>query len=328
MTAPDVTHPFFQGFALDGTGGARTLGIDDLEKGEPERPCWLHFDCTNPGTREWMETKSGLDAIVIEALMAEETRPRCTPHEQGLLIVLRGVNLNPGADPEDMVSIRLWLEQDRLVSARVRPLMAVRDAVEALDEGRGPKSASGIIPYLVERLVHRMWSVVDDMNDSVDQFEETLIENTSPPAQLRRELGHLRRQAVVLRRFLSPQREALGRMQASDITIFSPIQTARLRESSDRITRIIEDLDEARERASLIQDELLTIAGERMNKTVYLLTLVATIMLPLGFLTGLLGINVGGIPGAENPAAFWAVAAGLALLVAIEVLIFKKLKWL
>ncbi len=59
----------------------------------------------------------------------------------------------------------------------------------------------------------------------------------------------------------------------------------------------------------------------------YVLSVIAAIFLPLGFLTGLLGINVGGIPGADNPEAFWLFGAGLFCLVLIEVFIFKKLKW-
>jgi zinc transporter len=102
----------------------------------------------------------------------------------------------------------------------------------------------------------------------------------------------------------------------------------RLRETVDRVTRIAEELDEMRERSAVIQDELASRISHRMERTMYVLTVVATIMLPLGFLTGLLGINVGGIPGAETPWAFWAVTIGLIVAVAFEVWLFRKLKWL
>ena len=83
-----------------------------------------------------------------------------------------------------------------------------------------------------------------------------------------------------------------------------------------------------RERSAVVQDELLNRISQRMERTMYVLTLVATIVLPLGFLTGLLGINVGGIPGAEINWAFWAVCGALAVLVLVELWLLKRLRWL
>ena len=103
---------------------------------------------------------------------------------------------------------------------------------------------------------------------------------------------------------------------------------ARLRESADRVTRYVEDLDSARERAAVIRDELEGRLAEQMNKTMYVLSIVAAIFLPLGLLTGLLGINVGGIPGAENPLAFWEVCLLLVFVGVLQALLFWKMKWI
>ena len=89
---------------------------------------------------------------------------------------------------------------------------------------------------------------------------------------------------------------------------------SRLREAADRITRSIEDLDAARDRAAVTYEELGSRIAEEMNATMYRLTVVAAIFLPLGLLTGLLGINVGGIPGTDSPRAFAVVCVGLLLL--------------
>jgi len=102
----------------------------------------------------------------------------------------------------------------------------------------------------------------------------------------------------------------------------------RLREIADRTTRFVEDLDSARERAAVTQEELMGRLSEQMDKRMYMLSLVAAVFLPLGFLTGLLGINVGGIPGAEFPWAFAIVTAGLITLVAIQVIVFRAKKWM
>ena len=102
----------------------------------------------------------------------------------------------------------------------------------------------------------------------------------------------------------------------------------RLQESLDRLIRYIEDLDTIRERAQVVKDELASALADKMNKNLYMLSIVAAIFLPLGFLTGLLGINVGGIPGAENGDAFLIFVGMLIAVVALQMVIFKKLKWL
>ena len=77
----------------------------------------------------------------------------------------------------------------------------------------------------------------------------------------------------------------------------------------------------------MISDEVTNILTERLNKNMYALSVVAAIFLPLGFLTGLLGINIGGIPGAENPQAFVVICGMLALVVGLQIVIFRKMCW-
>ena len=98
-------------------------------------------------------------------------------------------------------------------------------------------------------------------------------------------------------------------------------------EAHYNITRFVEELDSFRERSQVISDEVTNILTERLNENMYALSVVAAIFLPLGFLTGLLGINIGGIPGVENPQAFLVFCGMLALLVGLQVLIFRKMRW-
>jgi zinc transporter len=98
-------------------------------------------------------------------------------------------------------------------------------------------------------------------------------------------------------------------------------------EAHDNITRFVEELDSVRERSQVISDEVTNILTERLNKNMYALSVVAAIFLPLGFLTGLLGINIGGIPGAENPQAFLVFCGMLALVVGLQIVIFRKMRW-
>ncbi|MFC6673719.1 zinc transporter ZntB [Marinobacterium aestuariivivens] len=314
-------------FVMDRRGGARELSWDETGQWQPQQGVlWLHFDYTCDAARQWLRNDSGLDPLVVDALLTEETRPRATPVGDALLLALRGVNLNPGADPEDMVSIRLYVTADLIVSSRKRQLLSVSDLVEKMRRGRGPLGSGDFLVELTDRLVARMSDIVDDFEDRVADLEEQVL--YSGNGTLRQPLAQLRRQTIGLRRYLAPEREALTRTQNEPLDWLDDGFRLRMREVSDRLVRHIEDLDAVRERAAVTQEELMSRLSDQLNTRLYVLSLVAAVFLPLGFLTGLLGINVGGIPGAENPYAFYEFSILLLLLVALQVWIFRRRNWL
>jgi zinc transporter len=314
-------------YLLDRAGGARALDRAGAAAWGPEDGVlWLHLDYTDPAAASWVGEGLGLDPLVSAALLTEDTRPRVSVHGEGLLVALRGVNLTPGAEPDDMVSVRLWVTPGRVVSTRKRRLLSVADVVAALEEGRGPADAWDLLVALADRIVWRMSDTVDQFEDRVAALEEQVLQEAG--STVRFELAALRRQNITLRRYLAPQREALGRLIGERAGWLHEPGRARLREVQDRLVRHIEDLDAVRERAAVAQEELLSRLSEQMNQRMYVLSLVAAIFLPLGFLTGLLGINVGGIPGADDPWAFLEVVGLLVLVVAGQLALFRWKRWL
>ncbi len=311
---------------LDGEGGARSLTTAEVRAWQPQQGIiWLHFDFTASATRDWLEGSLNLPEIVVDALLSEETRPRSTVIDKGLLMSLRGVNLNPGANPEDMVSIRLWAEESRIVSTRRRRLLSVEDLAESMLAGNGPASTADLLIELCDRLVWRVNGTVDQFEDEVADLESRSLEQED--SDLRRDLATLRRQTIAVRRYLAPQREALNRLSMERLRWFSDADRMQIREITDRLIRNIEDLDALRERAGVTQEELTNRIAEQMNNRMYVLSIVAAIFLPLGTLTGLLGVNVGGIPGAEHPLGFPIFVILLVLIVAIEFVWFRRKKW-
>lgn len=327
MSDPQFNIEIPSACLLDGKGGAQKLDSDQVAAWKPEEGVlWTHLDYTNSHDQQWLKESSTLDGLVVEALLTEETRPRTTMIGDGLLIALRGVNLTPGSDPEDMVAIRIWVDKGRIVTTRKRDLLSVMDLVEKLNAGRGPTSTADFLVELVDRLVWRMSDTVDQFEDRVADLEERVLE--SGTTTMRYELANLRRQAITLRRYLAPQRDALARLLVEKVDWLDEGSRLQLREVSDRLIRHIEDLDAVRERAVVTQEELLGRMSEQINTRMYVLSLVAAIFLPLGFLTGLLGINVGGIPGAENVSAFWIFLGFLVGVVVLQVILFRWKNWL
>ncbi len=313
-------------YILDGQGGAHQAGWKELDAWKTlDTFLWVHLDRGSGDAQQWVRQKSGLDPIVVEALLAEESRPRYFTVGEGLLVNLRGVNLNPGADPEDMVAIRLWIEPTRIITVRHRPLMAARDIVERLEQRNGPKNPGEFLCMVAGQLITRMGPVINELEEEADDLEDQMIEQAS--SGLRSHLGALRRQAIALRRYIAPQREVMSRLQQEPLLWLNQGHKLRLRETTDHLLRYLEDLDAARERIAVMQEELTNRLAEQLNRTMYVIALVTVIFLPLGLLTGLLGINVGGIPGAENHYAFLAVCSLLVILAILQMVIFRRLKW-
>lgn len=313
-------------YLLDGRGGGEQIDWQAVTEWTPERGLlWVHLDYTHDPVRDWLTKGSGLDAVTARALIAEETRPRVESSPNGLLVILRGVNTNPGEDPEDMVSIRVWLEPERIITCRMRRLMSIEDIREAIAKGVGPSRSGDFLVQLTERLVARIGEFSANIQDVIDALEDEVL--TTESRSLRARLAMTRRKVIELRRYLSPQRDALNRLVAERPALIGEINNLQLREYADLLTRYVEDLDSARDRAAVTNEELANRLAEQLNNRLYLLAVVATIFLPLGFVTGLLGINVGGIPGAENASGFLIVLGMLAALGFLEYLLLKWRKW-
>jgi zinc transporter len=276
--------------------------------------------------QDWLEHHSGLNDVAFHALVSPETRPRAVNRGDNLLLTLRGINLTPGVDPDDMVSLRIWTDGNRVISTRRRSLLSTQDVREELDAGNGPCNATELLVAWVDRITWRMSETVENFDDQVLALEERVLNEEI--AGVRLELARLRKQTLSIRRYLAPQREAMNRLVNENLSWLDEMNRLRLREINDRLIRYIEDIDEVRERAAMAQEELLSRVSEQMNQRSYVFTVVATIFLPLGFFTGLMGINVGGMPGVNDARAFWIVV-GLCLgITGLAALLLHVKRWL
>ena len=320
MPDTELSHAVFA-WALDGKGGGHPLQPQSADP-PPGGLRWLHMDYQDPRTLAWLRNGSGIDPVVVEALTAPAPRPRSLVVGDGLMVILRGINVNDNADPEDMVALRFWLEEHRVITLRHRRIAAAQDVADQLKLGNGPHDAGDLLHDVTERLLDRIGPKVEEIEESVDALEEQVLSAQS--RTLRVKLAQVRRLSISLRRYLVPQRETVVRLQSERVTWLSDLNRAHLREDADRVTRYVETLDSARERAAVTSEELSSLLAEQMNQTMYVLSVVAAIFLPLGLLTGLFGINVGGMPGTENPWSFAFVTVGLVILGVIEWLWFKR----
>ncbi|MBT8142647.1 MAG: zinc transporter ZntB [Gammaproteobacteria bacterium] len=328
MSQQLTTSEGFLHFWLVGrNGNAQQLDFSQLEniqKGEGFH--WIHLNRSDPNVQDWLIRDPDIDATVTESLLAEDTRPRATPHGDGVLLNLRGINFNPGGEPEDMVALRMWIEPHRIVTVQGRNLRAVDSLLQQFISKRPPLTPGDFVADLAIHIATYMAPTVTDLNAEVDDLEEQVLD--ADAGSLRVGLGELRRKAIMIRRYLAPQRDALNSLAIQNFPWITDRDRLRLREGSDQTTRLTEELDAVRERAAIVYDQLVDKRAEEMNRTMLVLAVVAAIFLPLGLIAGMMGMNVGGMPLLESPLGFWITSAVIALTGAATVAIFKIMKWM
>lgn len=320
--------PMLFGRVLDGQGGGRRIAWQEARTWRPSREgevLWLHICRNREGVGDWLEHTLGLPEPTAELLTSDDTRPRAFREGDTLVATLRGINFNPGAEPEDMVSMQLWSDGARVVTLRRQRLQTPRDTLADIDAGYGPTDAGALITSLVEQMIARMNRSIVDMNDHIDQLEEEDLDEN--PERMLDRISIIRRNCLALKRHMSPQHEALERISREAPPWFEEHDRREIAETIDRLRRYLDDLDISKESAVVLQDDLRARAVASTDRTSYLLTIVAAIFLPLGFVTGLLGINVGGMPGTDDPDAFWVVVGLCSAILVMQLLLFWRWRW-
>jgi zinc transporter len=322
-----VTDGLIHALVLDGKGGARMLDWAGVDAWTPDDGVlWLNLDYAGEQAREWLEKKSRIDGVQVDALTDIDPRPRAVAHGDSLLMIVRGINFNAGAAPEDMISVRAWIEPRRIVTLRHRASSSIKQMIGEVERGAGVTSSAEVAVQLVERMVDHVVTRVDTLGDAVAACEDQLL--GEEPRDLRATLADHRRRAIALRRFLAPQREALAKLTTIGVSWFEPSHRARLAEVADHLTRTVEELDAARDRAAVTQEELGSRVAEAANQRLYVLSIITAVFLPLGFVCSLLGVNVGGVPLQKADWAFWALCGAFALGVGLQLWLFRKRGWL
>ena len=241
-------------------------------------------------------------------------------------MLFRSNRANPG-EALELVPIHLWIDPYRVISLRDKDhfLMALRDIREQLVAGKGPVGPGDLFVQIAEKVVKYVEPMLDEMEEHADELDTTLLE--SDTRQCRAQLGDLRRRAISYRRFLAPQREAMFRLQVEETSWLSKRDKVKLREVTDKLLRHVEGLDALRDRTTILHEDLTAHVNEQIAKNSLRLAVVAALLLPPSLVAGLLGVNIGGIPGADSPLAFGILCLIVIVLMPLEYLLLRRLGW-
>ncbi|MFV0513008.1 MAG: CorA family divalent cation transporter [Jhaorihella sp.] len=311
-------------FAFDIWPDGRAEPARDMEPAGPGAFRWFHFDLADPDLPDW--SRANLPEIPAGALLHAETRPRCDAFNEGLILNLRAINLNPGQQSDMMVSIRMWITARMVVTVRKMRVFTLDDIAGQCRGNRAPGSVAAFLVALVQGLARRVHDTVLELDQTTEELE--LLYEDSDEATDLSALKDPRRQVIRMLRYLTPQGEALSRLMQTETPVLERTDRIALREPVNLMALSVEELASLKSRLEALQEAGHAAMTARLARNNYVLSLVAAVFLPLGFVAGLFGVNVGGMPGLAHPAAFAILCAGLAMLGALCVLVLKWLRLL
>ncbi len=307
---------------LAGDGPVRQLTVAEAEAYDGPGFLWLHLHGRDDADAAVLKRQVNVPAVAAGALFAHETRPRCDRIDDGAIINLRGPGDRDPDDSDRLVSIRMWVVARRVTSVSRRTMNATEKVMEKMRAGL-ILDAGDLVAAYAKAISLELDPQVAALGDCLDETESDL-ENPKTLYRHRREITRIRSEAIGFRRFVAPDRDALVTMANLEFDWLSDEDRLHIREAADKFARMTEELESVRERSALLHEQITDLRAEQLDKRGLEISIVAFVFLPLTFLTGLLGMNVEGIPFASHPLAFWGVVL---VCVAIAVAVTVYFTW-
>jgi zinc transporter len=309
---------------LVGDGVARHLTPEEAAAYTGSGFVWLHVDTLEEVDLDALIGQD-IPEIAASALTATETRPRCDRIGDGALVNLRGIGDMPPDSSDRLVSIRLWVRKGKVNSVTRFPLTATTSVVEQMEAGKITDPGDLVAAY-ARAMSIELDPEVADLGDQLDDCESEIEDRQV--YHMRSSIARIRAAAITYRRFVAPDRDALSTLAGLDFEWLADDDRLHIREAADRFARMTEELEAVRERAALLHEQLTDMRAEQVDQRSLYISIVAFIFLPLTFITGLLGMNVNGIPYAHSAWSFWGVVI-FCVVVALTVLgWFQARHWL
>jgi len=290
---------------LAGDGPVRVISAKEAHDYGGPGFVWLHADSFEEVDLAALLGEGDIPEVAGSALMAMETRPRCDRIGDGALVNLRGIGAVQPDSGDELVSLRMWVRQGKVNSVSRMPLLASAAVVEQMKAGR-IHDPGDLVAAFAREISVQMDPFVAELGDTLDDCEAAL-EDRHELYKMRSSIAKIRTAAITYRRFVAPDRDALATLASLEFNWIAVDDRLHIREAADRFARMAEELEAIRERSALLHEQLTDLRSEQIDQRSLYISIIAFIFLPLTFITGLLGMNVEGIPYAHSPWSFWGV---------------------
>lgn len=291
------------GFLERASGALEPLQWDGIEQalGSTDGFVWLHFDLADARVQRWIAQTETLPDGARRMLLTEDEHVRLKPVGRGVAGVVNDLHHDFSGDPSAVGALRLYFDESRFVTARRQPLQAVDRLRRSMQDGPCSRRPLPLLSSLLHHLCDAFVGLMQEATDDLDAVEASILEHDGDGDP---SLGKVRRLLARLRRHLGPQRLALSALAARPPAWASEDDAAALRDAVHRLEAVGHDLELAQERGRQLHDERAARLAEITNRNLYFLSIVTALFLPMTLITGVFGMNVGGLPGVEQPHGF------------------------
>ncbi len=321
-------HGLICGFVFGPDGVGRTLGAEQALQwlAQPALQIgfvWLHFNLAHVNAEKWLRQHLSLSGVFYETLREASRSTRVELDDGTLVAVVNDVHYDFSFEPSDISTLWLSVSERLIVTARMQPLRSVDRLRDAVRRGVPIASSVALLVHLMHDQGDVLANIVREITTRIDTIEDKLLAGRLETK--RADLGVSRRLLVRLQRLLAPEPAALFRLLKKPPTWIGEADIEDLHQSSEEFNVALSDMAALQERIKLLQEEIAGRVAEANNRSLFVLTVVTVMALPINIIAGLLGMNVGGIPLADHPAGFWIVVAVIVSFTAVAAwIVFRK----
>ncbi|MES2495919.1 MAG: transporter [Pseudomonadota bacterium] len=280
------------GFDLDADGAQPTERCD--EGGGGFR--WLHLSLAHQGTASWINRLDSLPDDVKELLLASDNHQRALVDEGVVGCVLHDYERDFEQRSTQVGAIRLALTPDMMITARLHPIRSADNVRNRLTHGRRIEEPSDALDLLVTTIVEGLSTEVRDLSTEVQGAEDAFLNDFNSPTA--RGLIAIRRRLAQLHRMLDGMSAVFRRLE-QDEELPEPL-IATVEKLSQRLQSLDADVQGVQRQLRQLREEIDTQVDQRTNQNLYILSIMTALLLPATFVTGLFGMNTGGLPWAQS----------------------------
>lgn len=307
---------------LDGKGKA--FPLDHQGEATIQQPCWIHLDFAKPETIDWIKTTNLIPDLVKDELIKPNQISKETRFDTGILVVMRGVNYTPNELPDPIVTFRFYITDNLIISTRHQQIEAISKLKENLEQGIGPVDVADWLIQVSELISDQVNLSFDGVHNKIIKLEDLVLNQR---VFSHKEIGRVRKQLIVLRRLLSPQRDIFVKIATERISWIDDNDRQRLHDISNQQSHYVSDIDSCLLRLASIMEQINSFLAESTNKRIYLMSLFTIIFTPITFITSLLGVNLAGIPFSEKEWSFIGLIILLIVICIVSAIWLKLKKW-
>jgi zinc transporter len=266
---------------------------------------WLHFDLTNVAAEKWLHEHLALSPAFFEAIHEGSRATRIDYADGALIAIVNDVLYDFAFEATDISTLWVSADERLVVSARRKPLRSVDRLRGSVRNGETFRSSVELMVHLLRDQADVLVQILRNATTKVDGIEDSLLAGRLDNKRVN--LGALRRVLARLQRVLAPEPAALFRLLNRPPGWVADSDLQELRQSTEEFSTALNDVAALLERIKLLQEEVASQINEQNNRSLFLLTVFTVLALPINIIAGLFGMNVGGIPLAQNDQGFWMI---------------------